>query len=100
MFELDNLICYGCAHSVAPMIYSDGTPVEETMFPGCPSGERPCQFCIRNPEVRGKSREEMIVSVWYNGSEPAKVPMDCYHSLDMKDQFNKWLEETSNESNV
>lgn len=31
--------CYGCAHSIG------GAP-----YPSGPSGERPCLFCVRNPE--------------------------------------------------
>jgi len=36
-----NLVCYGCAHSAA-----------QRPHPSCPSGERPCAMCVRNPEVR------------------------------------------------
>ena len=74
-FNLDDLHCYGCAHSASGRGY-----------PGRPSGERPCCFCIRN-----KNREEPpIVSAWYDGSKPFSVPMDCYHSLDMKKQLEIW----------
>jgi hypothetical protein len=62
-----NLTCYGCAHSCAA-----------TPFPSCPSGERPCMFCIRN-----SMPVHIELKTWYDGSAPYKVPMDCYHSCDM-----------------
>lgn len=68
------LFCYACAHSVASMD-----------FPSAPSGERPCCFCIRNPK-RGYE-----VKVWYDGTEPIRIPMDCYHSLDMLEQIERWM---------
>jgi hypothetical protein len=72
------LICYGCAHSI-------GYGQEGADFPGAPSGERPCHFCVRNPK-----REEEEVNVWYDGSQPVEVPMDCYHSIDMLLQMEEW----------
>lgn len=27
---------------------------------------------------------------WYDGSKAVRVPMDCYHSLDMLDQIEMW----------
>lgn len=80
------LVCYGCSHSACYMTYTDDTLVEGTDFPGMPSGERPCCFCIRNIN-RG-----FEVDKWYDQSEPIKVPMDCYHSYDMLMQINKWDE--------
>jgi len=80
------LICYGCSHSAAYCTYTDGKLVEGTDFPGIPSGERPCCFCMRN------SHKSLQVDKWYDQSEPLKVPMDCYHSLDMLQQFEKWNE--------
>lgn len=44
------LVCYGCGHSAAMVPY-----------PGRPSGERPCLFCIRNPEQF--MREEALQSI-------------------------------------
>jgi hypothetical protein len=67
------LFCYGCAHSAA-----------SEPFPGRPSGERPCCFCIRNPNPL------LQVTTWYDGSSPVKFPMDCYHSSDMKRQMYEW----------
>ncbi|MFH0806076.1 MAG: hypothetical protein V1901_04325 [Patescibacteria group bacterium] len=72
-FDLNKLYCYGCAHS---------SSIEA--FPGKPSGERPCCFCIRN-----KNRK-LEVKTWYNDSEALKIPMDCYHSLDMLEQIYLW----------
>src|SRR5436190_24286359 len=37
--DVNKLVCYGCAHSVA-----------EHPYPSFPSGERPCCSCIRNPD--------------------------------------------------
>lgn len=69
----DGFFCLHCAHSVfnAP-------------FPGEPSGERPCHFCVRNKERTLKP------DCWYDGSDPIKVPMDCYHSVDMNEQIEAW----------
>lgn len=91
----NKLFCYGCCHSSA-----------DDPFPGKPSGERPCCFCTRNNQ-----REEWLKEAkkahpdwfedggkvnpynghWYDGNIAVKCPMDCYHSLDMLDQINKWL---------
>ena len=89
------LFCSGCCHSSA--VHS---------FPGQPSGERPCCFCTRNPqreEWLKKAKEEHpdwfedgkanpYTGHWYDGSDALKCPMDCYHSLDMFEQINKWIE--------
>jgi hypothetical protein len=78
--------------------YKDDKVVEGTDFPGMPSGERPCFFCIRNPE-----REEWLkknnLDVWYDGSKPIKVPMDCYHSTDMLLQVDTWIAEKQKQNN-
>lgn len=72
--DVDKLVCYGCCHSSGL-----------DSFPGIPSGERPCQFCIRN-----KMREDPpLVAKWYDGSDPVYVPMDCYQSLDMHEQWSR-----------
>ena len=71
----ERLVCFGCAHSAADVPY-----------PGKPSGERPCHFCKRNPDW-----EKMQLRVWYDGSEPLKVPMDCYCGTDMDIQVKEWL---------
>ena len=77
-FELKDLHCYGCAHSAAGQKY-----------PGMPSGERPCHFCIRNEKVQ-KEEDPSGIDRWYDNSEPISIPMDCYHSVDMLNQFEKW----------
>src|ERR1041385_1820161 len=88
------LICSGWAHSAS------GAP-----FPGHPSGERPCSFCIRNVQREEWSKEHFkqcngtqniggeIVNcvhpahgVWYNGTKAFKSPMDCYVSVDRSRQ--------------
>jgi len=74
-FNINKLFCYGCCHSAAT-----------EKFPGKPSGERPCCFCIRNKK-RG-----LEVTCWYNSSPAIKIPMDCYHSLDMLEQIRFWTE--------
>jgi hypothetical protein len=108
------LPCSGCAHSAAGVEY-----------PGHPSGERPCAFCIRNPwtgddghpephefvpsgenriylgeeqddeacKTCRDSRRHPVHGVWYDGSPAVKVPMDCYHSLDFKNQIRSWGQE-------
>lgn len=81
-----DLFCYGCAHSAASY-----------PFPSFPSGERPCGFCIRNPEVTEEQPVdpgygEGYKPTWYDGSEPVRVPMDCYHTVDMKQQMQRWAE--------
>ncbi len=79
-FDRDKLVCYGCCHSASMQKY-----------PGIPSGERPCCFCIRNPQLPEKV-EKFVVNCWYDSSDAVKLPMDCYHSLDMLAQFNKWMD--------
>jgi hypothetical protein len=83
------LACYGCANS------ADGEP-----YPGKPSGERPCFFCVRNTErelwiaragIHGKLAPlHPSNGVWYDSSFAVKVPMDCYRPLDMMDQMRAW----------
>lgn len=78
MTERDpNLVCYGCCHAAA------GAP-----HPGKPSGERPCHFCVRNPEL--SALDTIRVQEWYDHSKPVRVPMDCYHSIDMLRQIDAW----------
>jgi hypothetical protein len=76
---MSDAFCHGCAHSAAG-----------AEFPGQPSGERPCCFCVRN----SKREDPPIVAVWYDGSAPVKIPMDCYHSIDMKEQMGLWSQGT------
>lgn len=69
------LPCTGCAHSAS------GAP-----FPGHPSGERPCGFCVRNPEGLADWFGEKG-PVWYDGKTPPHtVPMDCYIATDRLQQ--------------
>ncbi len=75
MMDVAKMACFGCAHS---------SVLEE--YPSSPSGERPCTFCIRNQD-----HDIKLLGCWYDGSEAVKLPMDCYHSLDMKDQIDLWL---------
>jgi len=81
------LVCHGCAHSAS------GAP-----YPGRPSGERPCCFCIRNvrreqwiSEARADSNggghfAEGVYGVTftprYDNKPVAKVPLDCYIATD------------------
>lgn len=76
----DSLFCSGCAHSAA------GEP-----FPGRPSGERPCCFCVRNPTWRQQQASPHAVTKWYDQSDPIRIPMDCYHSLDFTEQVQVWI---------
>jgi hypothetical protein len=73
------LTCHGCCHETAEKC--------RIMNIHLPSGERPCCFCIRNPDRNFK------VKVWYDGSLPVKIPMDCYLPLDMQNQIMQWDEE-------
>jgi len=78
------LVCSGCAHSIS-----------NAEFPGFPSGERPCFLCIRNIKREEWQEEHKkmfgeILDKWYGNAEAIKIPMDCYHTCDMKSQFIKW----------
>lgn len=88
---MEHLHCYGCAHADA-----NAPP------PGRPSGERPCCFCVRNPE-RERALEEHNASdahqgdeckhpvhgFWYDGGSSVKTPMDNYITLDRLDQLRR-----------
>lgn len=83
-FDLSRLFCYGCAHSAASQ-----------PFPGRPSGERPCMFCIRNPgreraQQEFEARDGRRLLEWYDGSPIAFYPMDAYMTLDMNEQVDRW----------
>lgn len=87
--------CTGCAHSAS------GAP-----FPGHPSGERPCCFCVRNPgadpsvlhpdpDFEGETpyterlkryRADPDGGVWYGGTPAWKTPMDNYIATDRLQQ--------------
>lgn len=81
------LVCSGCAHSAA-----------DAPFPGKPSGERPCCFCVRNVErdlwiakaEKPIHPQHPFNGFWYDRSPAVTVPMDCYHSLGMLDQIRAW----------
>lgn len=87
----EGLVCFGCSHSAS-----------SEAFPGKPSGERPCCFCIRNA---ARSQWKAIAKAqghdvetgpwsgkWYDGSPAVRVPMDCYQPLDMFNQHRAWEE--------
>lgn len=70
------LVCYGCAHSIGSAPY-----------PGAPSGERPCAFCLRNPNQERdlaeiQQRSSGFVSPRYDNVPVAKVPADQYIATD------------------
>lgn len=87
------LTCYGCAHSAAHWNNN-----QETLYPGMPSGERPCCFCIRNvryEEIQKDMHERYgsFFNKWYDQSPLIEFPMDAYNSLDMHLQINQWLDD-------
>lgn len=75
------LVCHGCAHSAGSAAY-----------PGSPSGERSCCFCVRNvqrEEWRKDGGPHMKDGVYgvsftanYDNSPMRKCPMDCYIATD------------------
>ena len=42
---------------------------------------------MKFPQVSGRR-----VETWYDGSCAIRIPMDCYHSVDMKAQIDLWME--------
>lgn len=83
--NINQLVCFGCAHSIGA--------AEKP--PSGPSGERPCFFCVRNPQ-REKWQEDhekrtgKKIMEWYDGSPIAFYPMDAYQTLDMIEQQDRW----------
>lgn len=77
---VSQLACYGCAHAAC-----------DEPFPGQPSGERPCHFCVRNRELE----DPPVVTKWYDQSDPVRIPMDCYTTMDMRDQYARWLKDAA-----
>lgn len=77
--QLVELTCHGCAHSAA-----------SAPFPGRPSGERPCGFCVRNPELGESGVADWFGDrgpLWYDGETPPfRTPMDCYIATDRAQQ--------------
>lgn len=82
------LVCHGCAHSAG------GRP-----YPGFPSGERPCCFCIRNvqlnemiadarqnlPDMGAHFSEQAYGKTFtprYDNGPVEKLPLDCYIATD------------------
>ena len=104
-FDISKLHCYGCAHSASSEPY-----------PGMPSGERPCCFCIRNPEREKWAKDHVknggtlerseelkdnkgnprdfnpFAGNLYNGAPALYNPMDNYITLDHGDQ-ERWFDE-------
>lgn len=97
------LICYGCFHSVGWYHQAgNDSPAPGAEFPGRPSGERPCHFCIRNPDRENMQSQYVMqyghrLECWYDGAKPYRLPMDCYHSIDMKMQHSLRLDEVRKE---
>lgn len=92
MFDIKKLFCYGCSHCA-----SDGK------FPGGPSGERPCFFCVRNPDREKwqkdfKKRHGHELKQWYDGSPICFYPMDAYTPIDMQEQMDRWERRAKGES--
>lgn len=91
--EVKELFCHGCCHSAA-----DGK------FPGKPSGERPCMFCIRNKDREDwqknfKKQWGRELKEWYDGSPIAFYPIDAYTTLDMQEQYDRWERKAKGEHN-
>lgn len=71
------LVCHGCAHSVGG----------DEPYPGRPSGERPCLFCIRNPNqardlARARHYAPTFCSPRYDNKPVKNVPADQYIATD------------------
>lgn len=74
------LPCFGCAHSAAMV-----------PFPGQPAGERPCMFCVRNPDrerwnadfAKQHGMRYDDPACWNDGTPMTKpAPLDMYIALD------------------
>lgn len=75
-YQIVELPCHGCAHS------SSGSP-----YPGRPSGERPCMFCVRNPNQETdlklvQRRSPGFVSPRYDNKPVSTIPADQYIATD------------------
>ena len=91
-FDVKKLFCYGCGHDASG---SD--------FPGKPSGERPCFFCIRNPDREEWQKDQVKrhgqeLREWYDNSPIAFYPIDCYQTMDMSEQQERWERRAKGES--
>lgn len=72
------LVCHGCAHSAA-----------DEPYPGRPSGERPCAFCIRNPnqahnlaEIKKRLNPGVVYTARYDNGPTRKEVGDQYIATD------------------
>lgn len=72
-FDLDKLVCYGCAHSASGREY-----------PSCPSGEWACGHCIRAYKHDGYDEDEADKDLY--------ITMDRRHGpCDSCDAEKAWL---------
>lgn len=76
-FDESRLCCYGCSNSDI-----------SSPWPGTPSYENQCLFCIRNPLQHMADEEDQV---WHNGSDPISIPMDAYSTIDMNLQVDEWI---------
>lgn len=75
------LPCYGCGHAAS-----------EVSYPGCPSGERPCLFCVRHTdqdarrtalaEIRNRLKPGQYFTSRYDNGPVRKDIGDQYISTD------------------
>lgn len=70
------LVCFGCAHSIG-----------NASYPGAPSGERPCYFCVRNPDQAQQLADVQrhspkFISPRYDNVPVKTIPADQYISTD------------------
>lgn len=111
-FQIDALTCYGCAHS-ASQSEPPGSPSGERPCCFCvrnplvrdklvkPETEEEFKAAYDElyvtgvemvDEVTGRRARHKIPAVWYDQTRPIMVPMDCYQTLDMKQQHQAWQE--------
>ena len=57
----------------------------------------PCNFCVRNPLHPLYEDDDHR---WPDGSEPLRVPMDAYHSVDMRHQMDQWVRDAESTGEV
>jgi len=91
--DIPHLFCFGCSHC-------DGV----AKFPGRPSGERPCFFCVRNPEREKwqsdfKHSHGKMLLEWYDGTPICFYPMDAYQPIDMIEQQERWEKKAKGDPN-
>lgn len=61
------LFCCGCAHSASRLVLA---ATDGDVFPGHPSGERPCCFCVRNPDREDWQRNAEEIKKHYKKNRP------------------------------